>query len=248
MPVTNVTWNDAETYVEWLAKMTGQSYRLPTEAEWEYLARAGTTTTYYWGNEIGNGQRQLHDMRHRNGTTKVRRRSVRSSPIRSDSYDVTGDVWQWLQDCFHKSYRGCARRRLGMDQRRLQPARRSRRFMDQRGFEPSDRFSRQLCGRQPQLQPRPAGGAGAGAAIKASVAGVAGEENDADRSSISAAQKSKPSRWMTAVPSCGGGASRRRSAITMGRSPQLPIWCAKRNRSCRAEARSASARLARFLP
>ena len=105
MPITNVTWNDAETYVEWLAKMTGQSYRLPTEAEWEYLARAGTTTTYYWGNDIGTGNAncmicgtQWDDK----GLSPV----GSFKPNLFGLFDVTGDVWQWLQDCFHKSYEG----------------------------------------------------------------------------------------------------------------------------------------------
>ena len=51
----NVTWDDAQQYVAWLSKMTGKPYRLLTEAEWEYAARAGTTTAYSWGDEIGKG-------------------------------------------------------------------------------------------------------------------------------------------------------------------------------------------------
>ena len=54
-PVINVSWDDAQHYVAWLSRMTGQPYRLLTEAEWEYAARAGTTTAYYWGDEIGKG-------------------------------------------------------------------------------------------------------------------------------------------------------------------------------------------------
>ena len=54
-PVINVSWDDAQRYVAWLSRLTGQSYRLLTEAEWEYAARAGTTTAYYWGDEIGKG-------------------------------------------------------------------------------------------------------------------------------------------------------------------------------------------------
>ena len=52
-PVINVSWDDAQAYVAWLSKMTGKTYRLLSEAEWEYAARAGTTTAYYWGDEIG---------------------------------------------------------------------------------------------------------------------------------------------------------------------------------------------------
>ena len=54
-PVINVNWDDAQQYVAWLSRVTGQPYRLLTEAEWEYAARAGTTTAYYWGDEIGKG-------------------------------------------------------------------------------------------------------------------------------------------------------------------------------------------------
>ena len=104
-PITNITWNDAETYVEWLAKMTGQPYRLPTEAEWEYMARAGTTTTYYWGNDLGTGNANCMVC-----GTKFDDKGL--SPVGSFKpnpfglYDVTGDAWQWLADRFHKNYVG----------------------------------------------------------------------------------------------------------------------------------------------
>ena len=54
-PSINVSWDDAQRYVAWLSRMTGKHYRLLTEAEWEYAARAGTTTAYSWGDEIGKG-------------------------------------------------------------------------------------------------------------------------------------------------------------------------------------------------
>ena len=52
-PVINVNWHDAKAYAQWLTQQTGKKFRLPSEAEWEYAARAGTTTKYSWGNDIG---------------------------------------------------------------------------------------------------------------------------------------------------------------------------------------------------
>lgn len=104
-PVTNVTWDDAKAYVAWLSTMTGQDYRLPSEAEWEYVARAGTTTTYYWGNEIGTGNANCVVC----GTEWD---NSKTSPVGSFKpnpfglYDMTGNVWQWLEDCLHGSYEG----------------------------------------------------------------------------------------------------------------------------------------------
>jgi formylglycine-generating enzyme required for sulfatase activity len=103
-PVINVSWDDAQTYVAWLSKMTGQPYRLLTEAEWEYAARAGTTTAYYWGDEIGTGNANC------NGCGS--QRTHQSSPVGSfrpnafGLYDMAGNVWQWVQDCWHNSYDG----------------------------------------------------------------------------------------------------------------------------------------------
>jgi formylglycine-generating enzyme required for sulfatase activity len=104
-PVTNVTWDDAKAYVTWLSRMTGKAYRLPTEAEWEYIARAGTTTTYYWGNELGKGNANCIVC----GTEWD---DTMTSPVGSFKpnpfglYDVTGNAWQWLEDCLHNSYNG----------------------------------------------------------------------------------------------------------------------------------------------
>jgi len=104
-PVINVTWDDAQTYVAWLCKMTGQPYRLLTEAEWEYAARAGTTTAYYWGDEIGKGNANCN----RCGSKWD---AEQTSPVGSFKpnafglYDMAGNVWQWGQDCYHDDYNG----------------------------------------------------------------------------------------------------------------------------------------------
>ncbi len=105
-PVINVTWDDAQQYVRWLSKMTGQPYRLLTEAEWEYAARAGTTTTYWWGNDIGHGNANCvgcggeWDGRHQTSPVD----SFKPNPF--GLYDMSGNVWQWLQDCYHADYDG----------------------------------------------------------------------------------------------------------------------------------------------
>ena len=104
-PVIYVSWDDAKAYVAWLSKMSGKPYRLLTEAEWEYAARAGTTTAYYWGDEIGknnancNGCGSQWDGRH---TAPV----GSFAPNAFGLYDMAGNVWQWVEDCYHESYNG----------------------------------------------------------------------------------------------------------------------------------------------
>ena len=97
-PVIGVTWDDAQTYTNWLMQETGDGYRLPTEAEWEYAARAGAETRYSWGNDIGRGQANWNG-----GST----RAVGSYPANPFGlHDMTGNVSEWVQDCWHDSYRG----------------------------------------------------------------------------------------------------------------------------------------------
>jgi formylglycine-generating enzyme required for sulfatase activity len=104
-PVINVGWDDAQTYVAWLSTMTGQPYRLLTEAEWEYAARAGTTTAYYWGDEIGKGNANC------NGCGS-QWDAQQTSPVgwfaanQFGLYDMAGNVFQWVQDCKHPGYNG----------------------------------------------------------------------------------------------------------------------------------------------
>ena len=104
-PVINVSWDDAQIYVAWLSKMTGQPYRLLTEAEWEYAARAGTTTAYYWGDDIGKGNANCKGC----GSQWD---AKQTSPVGSFAanqfglYDMAGNVYQWVQDCYHDNYDG----------------------------------------------------------------------------------------------------------------------------------------------
>jgi formylglycine-generating enzyme required for sulfatase activity len=104
-PVINVSWNDAQTYVAWFSRMTGQPYRLLTEAEWEYAARAGTATAYYWGDKIGMANANCMGCGSQWDAKQI-------SPVGSfkpnafNLYDMAGNVSQWVQDCWHPDYNG----------------------------------------------------------------------------------------------------------------------------------------------
>ncbi len=104
-PVINVTWDNAQQYVAWFSKMTGQRYRLLTEAEWEYAARAGTTTAYSWGDEIGKGNANCASCGSKwdnGGTSPV----GSFKPNAFGLYDMHGNVWEWVEDCYHDNYNG----------------------------------------------------------------------------------------------------------------------------------------------
>jgi formylglycine-generating enzyme required for sulfatase activity len=110
-PVVCVTFQDALDYTAWLTKKTGHEYRLPTEAEWEYAARAGTTTPFPWGtapsHEFANYGGEEHPGP---GVAKGRDQWVATSPVGSfppnafGLYDTNGNVMQWVRDCFSPNY------------------------------------------------------------------------------------------------------------------------------------------------
>jgi formylglycine-generating enzyme required for sulfatase activity/class 3 adenylate cyclase len=104
-PVTNVSWSDAKRFVIWLAGAARKPYRLPSEAEWEYAARGGTQTKYWWGDKL------RPDMANCKNCTDV---AAAEQPVRVGSfmpnpfglYDMGGGVNQWVEDCWHRNYRG----------------------------------------------------------------------------------------------------------------------------------------------
>jgi formylglycine-generating enzyme required for sulfatase activity len=104
-PAIFVSWDDAKAYVTWLSMMTGKTYRLLTEAEWEYAARAGTTTAYYWGDEIGKENANCVGC----GSQWDGRQTSPVGSFKPNAfglYDMAGNVWQWVEDCWHVTYRG----------------------------------------------------------------------------------------------------------------------------------------------
>ncbi len=109
-PVENVSWNDAKEYIRRLNQRTGQSYRLPTEAEWEYAARAGTTTPFSTGHTITTDQANFDGTETYNGSSRGQYRQ-RTTPVGSFPVnrwglaDMHGNVWEWVGDCVG-SYRG----------------------------------------------------------------------------------------------------------------------------------------------
>lgn len=102
-PVFNVSWSDAQQYARWLSSQTGAHYRLPSEAEWEYAARGGTTTRRYWGDAIGRGHANCFDC----GYEEKRTAPVGSfSPNPFGLYDMIGNVTEWTEDCWNENYDG----------------------------------------------------------------------------------------------------------------------------------------------
>jgi formylglycine-generating enzyme required for sulfatase activity len=104
-PVHNVSWDDAEQYVGWLSRSVGKPYRLPTEAEWEYAARANTTTRYWWGDNVGTMQANCLDC----GGTQEARKPLAVGSFRPNAfgvYGVHGGVAQWTADCWFPNYQG----------------------------------------------------------------------------------------------------------------------------------------------
>ena len=104
-PVINVSWSEAQQYVTWFSKMTGQLYRLLTEAEWEYAARAGTTTAYFWGDEIGKNNANCSGCFSQWDNRQTAPVGL-FAPNAFGLYDMAGNVWQWTEDCFHDDYTG----------------------------------------------------------------------------------------------------------------------------------------------
>ncbi len=118
-PVINVSWFDANAFAEWLSNKTGRKYRLPTEAEWEYATRAGTTSPYWWGNEMERGRGNCDGC----GSQWDNRQTAPEGAFPPNQWGfsgLTGNVWEWMCSAYTNVYNGGAENRcVGKDNRML---------------------------------------------------------------------------------------------------------------------------------
>jgi formylglycine-generating enzyme required for sulfatase activity len=112
-PVVYVSWDDAQAYIRWISQRTKKQYRLPSESEREYATRAGTQTAFWWGDSISTSQANYNGMTglsyndspqggYRHVTVPVN--SFQANPW--GLYNMHGNVWEWVEDCFYEDYRG----------------------------------------------------------------------------------------------------------------------------------------------
>jgi formylglycine-generating enzyme required for sulfatase activity len=102
-PITNVSWYDAKDYVAWLSARTHQTYRLPTEAEWEYAAHGGATSAFAWGQQVGAGKANCRDCR--SGTSPQIVEAGHFPPNGFGLFDLAGNAAEWVEDCWSDDYR-----------------------------------------------------------------------------------------------------------------------------------------------
>jgi formylglycine-generating enzyme required for sulfatase activity len=103
-PVIDVSWGDAKAYAAWLSKKTGQTYRLPSEAEWEYAARGGTKTPYWWGQDVGSRNANCQECNTGQASRTLPVGSMSPNPF--GLFDTAGNAAEWVEDCWNDNYRG----------------------------------------------------------------------------------------------------------------------------------------------
>ena len=104
-PVINISWAEANDYVLYLSQVTGEIYRLPSEAEWEYAARAGTTSAFWWGDEAGDNVANCRKCGSEwDGKASAPVGSFPANPF--SLHDMNGNVWEWTSDCWNPNHDG----------------------------------------------------------------------------------------------------------------------------------------------
>jgi formylglycine-generating enzyme required for sulfatase activity len=103
-PAIFVSWLDAVEYAKWLSAQTGRRYRLPTEAEWEYAARGGKETAYWWGKDWVKGNANCRGCGTQWESKTAPVGSFKPNPF--GLYDTSGNVWEWVEECWHRNYSG----------------------------------------------------------------------------------------------------------------------------------------------
>ena len=103
-PVVNVSWQDATAYTEWLSKKTGQHYRLPSEAEWEYAARGGTQTAYPFGDSVDISYAVFSERKTLSSPLPKTDRTINRNKFRL--YHIVGNVREWVADTWSENYQG----------------------------------------------------------------------------------------------------------------------------------------------
>jgi formylglycine-generating enzyme required for sulfatase activity len=105
MPARDLSWDDTQAYVKWISARTGKKYRLPTEAEWEYAARGGSTSRYSWGEQMRPGMANCKDC----GDPWQQDAPAAVASFAANAYglhDMNGSVWEWVSDCWHNNFKG----------------------------------------------------------------------------------------------------------------------------------------------
>ncbi|MGY8829411.1 MAG: formylglycine-generating enzyme family protein, partial [Pseudomonadales bacterium] len=120
-PVIHVSWHQAAAYGQWLSKVTGQRYRLPTEAEWEYAARAGSTSYYWWGEQLDSPENRPRAHCRGCATSRlIQSKTERVGQFAANAFglhDTAGNVWEWTASRFASPFDGSEQRSVGlMDQ------------------------------------------------------------------------------------------------------------------------------------
>ena len=151
-PVVHVDWDDAKFFIAWLSVQTGQSYRLLSEAEWEYACRAGTTTRYWWGDEITSENANYRE--NVGKTSEVGKHLANPFGL----HDMHGNVWEWVEDCWNDSYERAPDDGRAWTTGDFRAAGAARRLLGQRPGKPPLRFPQQEQHQRAGLRCRLPGG------------------------------------------------------------------------------------------